>query len=297
MSRISLVSLGRASRLLAFPQRRLLARNLSILVAGDFLGRLLMMAAFAHLARTLQPALFGAMEFALAVVMILTLVVDLGLKTLGARNVARLPQQTDRLAGSIVSVQVLIAVAVYCFLLLALWLLPLGGAMKWLLAGYGLILFAHPFILNWVFQGRKEMGWVALPQFLRQATFAVLAILFVRAPAQVLRLPLLELVGVALAVAVNLVAFRRIGARLTLGTARSGVKELAGRGVAYRCVKPDLVPAHVPAAHPSGRTGRQCSDRTLCCAPSDHDGVIRSAPPLLDQLVSYVKPGGTGNFL
>ena len=226
MSRINLLNFGRASRLLAVSQRRLLARNLSILVVGDLLGRLLVMVAFVHLARTLQPALFGTMEFALAVVMILTLVVDMGLKTLGARDVARSPQEANRLAASIVSVQTLIAVGVYGLLLPALWLLPIEAALKWLLASYALTLFAHPFILNWVFQGRKEMGWVALPQFMRQAVFAVLAILFVRSPGQVLRLPVIELAAVALAVAVNLVAFRRIGARLTLGLHVPGSRRL-----------------------------------------------------------------------
>jgi PST family polysaccharide transporter/O-antigen flippase len=211
---------------LTTPRRRLLVRNLSILVAADVLGRLLMMVAFVHLARTLQPAIFGAVEFALAVTMILTLVVDMGLKTLGAREVARSPQDTDRLVAGIVSIQALIAVAVYGLLLSALWLAPIEAAMKWLLAGYGLTLFAHPMILNWVFQGRNEMGWVALPQFLRQAAFAALALLFVRAPGQALRLPVFELVGVGLAVAVNLAAFRRIGARLSVGLHAPGMRSL-----------------------------------------------------------------------
>jgi O-antigen/teichoic acid export membrane protein len=201
---------------LAAPRLRLLARNLSILVAGDLLGRLLATIAFIHLARALQPAFFGAMELALAVVLVLSLVVDLGLKTLGAREVARAPEAFAGLASRIVSMQGMVAVGVYALLLLALWLLHPDATVKWLLAGFGLTLLAYPLILNWVFQGRNEMVWVAVPQFLRQALFAVLALLLVQAPGQVLRLPAFELAGAALAVAVNLAAFRRIGGRLAL---------------------------------------------------------------------------------
>jgi len=202
--------------LLAAPRRRLLARNLSILVAGDLLGRLLATVAFIHLARTLQPAYFGALELTLAVVMVLTLVVDLGLKTLGAREVARVPTTFVGLAARIVPLQGVVAGGVYALLLLSLWLLPLDATMKWLLAGFGLTLLAYPLILNWVFQGRNEMAWVALPLFLRQAVFAVLALLLVEGPGQVLRLPAFELAGAVLAVAVNLAAFRRIGGRLAI---------------------------------------------------------------------------------
>ena len=202
--------------LLAAPRRRLLARNLSILVAGDLLGRLLATVAFIHLARTLQPAYFGALELTLAVVMVLTLVVDLGLKTLGAREVARVPTTFVGLAARIVPLQGVVAGGVYALLLLSLWLLPLDATMKWLLAGFGLTLLAYPLILNWVFQGRNEMAWVALPLFLRQAVFAVLALLLVEGPGQVLRLPAFELAGAGLAVAVNLAAFRRIGGRLAI---------------------------------------------------------------------------------
>jgi hypothetical protein len=82
--------------LLATPRRRL-ARNLTTLVAGDLMGRLLAAAAFIHLVRTLQPAFFGDLELALAVVMVLTLVVDLGLKTLGAREVVHRPESAGAL--------------------------------------------------------------------------------------------------------------------------------------------------------------------------------------------------------
>jgi O-antigen/teichoic acid export membrane protein len=192
----------------AGPRQWLLARNLSILVAGDLLGRLLATVAFIHLARALQPAFFGAMELALAVVMVLTLVVDLGLKTLGAREVARAPEAFTGLASRIVPLQGVVAAGVYALLLLSLWLLRLDATMKWLLVGYGLTLFAYPLILNWVFQGRNEMVWVAVPQFLRQALFAVLALLLVQVPRHVLRLPAFELAGAGLAVAVNLAVYR-----------------------------------------------------------------------------------------
>jgi len=202
----------------AAPRRRLLACNLTILVAGDLLGRLFATVAFIHLARTLQPTTFGALELALAVVMVLSLVVDLGLKTLGAREVARSPAAFGGLASRIVLLQGTAATGVYLLLMLSLWLLPIDATMKWLVAGFGLTLFAHPLILNWVFQGRNEMGWVALPQFLRQAVFAVLALLLVQRPAQVLRLPAFELAGAGIAVAVSLAAFRRIGGRLAVHT-------------------------------------------------------------------------------
>jgi O-antigen/teichoic acid export membrane protein len=225
-----------------------LARNLSILVAGDLLGRLLAAVAFIHLARALQPAFFGAMELALAVVMVLSLVVDLGLKTLGAREVARAPEAFAGLTSRIVLLQGSVATGVYVLLLMSLWLLRLDATMKWLLAGYGLTLFAYPLILNWVFQGRNEMLWVAVPQFLRQALFALLALLLVQAPGHVWRLPAFELAGAWLAVAVNLAAYRDLRRKQEAGNWKqpaAGSQQLAAE---VQVSTSDLVHQTLPIA-------------------------------------------------
>src|SRR5689334_1110911 len=74
----------------AAPRTRVgLAFNFAVLAGGEFLAKLLTFAVFTFLARTLGPARYGNIEFTLAVMVFFTLVVDSGLSTYGAREIAR----------------------------------------------------------------------------------------------------------------------------------------------------------------------------------------------------------------
>src|SRR5262249_53292414 len=68
---------------------RSLVANLGLLVTGEMLSKFFTLVAFAHLARVLGPVSFGHIEFALAVIFIFSLLIDLGLGIYGAREIAK----------------------------------------------------------------------------------------------------------------------------------------------------------------------------------------------------------------
>ncbi|MFO0839373.1 MAG: oligosaccharide flippase family protein [Phycisphaerae bacterium] len=195
---------------------RLHIRNLGILAFGELLTRALTIVAFVHLARALQPETYGQVELTLAIMMFATLIVDQGFAVLGARDVAREPACEAVLAGRIVSIQLVMALLGVALLAGMSALLPIARSLRILLMGYAVSLLAYPFLLGWLFQGRREMGWYALGQVARQAVFAGLAITLVRAPQDIARLPPAEIAAVSVSAALLTGAYFARGGRLAI---------------------------------------------------------------------------------
>ena len=65
------------------------------------LSKLIGFAAFAYLARVLEPEAYGSLELAVALSVCFAMVIDFGLSPIGAREVARHPSETRRLAAQI----------------------------------------------------------------------------------------------------------------------------------------------------------------------------------------------------
>jgi O-antigen/teichoic acid export membrane protein len=179
--------------------RRLVA-NFALLSGGELASKVLSLAAFAYLARTLGPDKFGHLEFAISATVFLGLLVDCGLSPYGAREVARDPHAPERLALSLIAVRSALALGALGLLGGLLWTLGRPGAPQALLLLYGLTLLFLPWDLSWVFQGRDQMRVVAGASVLRWGVFAAGVLSLVRAPADVLRVPVIEaaaLLGVA----------------------------------------------------------------------------------------------------
>ena len=194
----------------------MLTCNLVLLAAGEVLSRGLTFIAFVHLARVLGPAQYGLVELTLALMMFFGLLVDQGLGTLGAREIARRSSSPEPLISRIVSMQLMLAGAVYALLILGTLWLPISLSLRQLLLGYGIGLFGLPFLLQWVFQGRNQMIWVSLPQVLRWGSFTALVLVMIRQPEDLLLVPIAEILALALAVTMSLVVFTRAGERVLI---------------------------------------------------------------------------------
>jgi O-antigen/teichoic acid export membrane protein len=72
--------------------------------------------------------------------------------------------------------------------------------VKILILLYGLTLFGVPGLLGWVFQGRDSMHYVALASIVRWTTFAAGVFLWVHAPGQIWKVPLVEAGAIGLVV-------------------------------------------------------------------------------------------------
>jgi O-antigen/teichoic acid export membrane protein len=186
-----------------------LLKNYIALATAEAFSKLVTFAAFMYLARVLGPGTFGYIEFAAAALMCASLIVDQGFSAFGAREIAKTPLETGRLATEIVTVRFLLAAAGYLAIVLFALLINRGPIIMRLLLIYGLSLWALPFLLQWVFQGHERMHLVAIAQIIRQTVFAATVFGFVRGQQQVLMVAWAEVAGVVSAAAFCVYMYRR----------------------------------------------------------------------------------------
>jgi O-antigen/teichoic acid export membrane protein len=203
-----------------------LRRNLALLYAAEFTGKVLGLVVFGYLARVLQTTRYGDLEFALGILFLLNLVIDAGLGHYGAREAAKAPESVDRLVGQIAIVRgALIAVSLILLAGIAL-AVPRDGTARTLIVVQGLVLLPAPLVLTWVFQARDEMHVVAIAAVLRQVLLAVGVFLFVHSPPDVLLVPVWDGIGLAAATGLQVVLFRKAGGRINPFRFLAGVKSV-----------------------------------------------------------------------
>lgn len=186
-----------------------LLKNFLSLAGAEVCSKLVTFAAFAYLARRLGANTYGYIEFAGAVLMCASLIVDQGFSAFGAREIAKTPQQTGRLTSEIVSARVVLALGGYLAIAMFVLLVDRGPILTRLLLIYGLSLWGSPLLLQWVFQGHERMHLVAFSQILRQTIFAAMVFVFVRGPEQVLMVAWAEVAAVSTTAAFCVLMYRR----------------------------------------------------------------------------------------
>jgi O-antigen/teichoic acid export membrane protein len=211
-----------------------LAVNFVVLSGGELLSKIFTAVAFAYLARVLGPGGYGQLEFALAIVLFFTVLVDGGLSPYGARELAKDPGAAGRLVLHVVLLRCALATAAFGVLAALTVAIDQPWSVKVLILLYGLTLFGVPGLLGWVFQGRDSMHVVAVASIVRWTTFAAGVFLFVHAPSQIWRVPLVEAGAVGLVVLfyVALLARQlgRLRPRLDLSFVRSTIRQAAPIG-------------------------------------------------------------------
>jgi O-antigen/teichoic acid export membrane protein len=156
--------------------------------------------AFAYLARVLGPQGYGNLEFTLAIIFFFTLLVDIGLSAYGAREIAKDEGTVPRLVAHITITRCLMAVGAFSILAILVMVIEKPWPVKQLILLYGLTLFGLPGILQWVFQGRDMMQYVAIASILRWSTFAAGVFLLIRGAAQLWMVALVEGIAISLVV-------------------------------------------------------------------------------------------------
>mgnify|MGYP001393503797 CR=1 FL=1 len=188
---------------------RSLFKNYLSLLGGEAFSKLVVFAAFVYLARLVGPANFGHAEWAAAVLMCAGLVVDNGLNSYGAREIAKNPERTVRLAAEIVTARFVLAAVSYFILTAVAVRFVRERIVAQLLLVFGLSLWGLPLLLNWVFQGHDRMRTVALTQMIRHTVFALTVFAFVRGADSLVFFAAAEVAGVASAAAFSVWMFRR----------------------------------------------------------------------------------------
>jgi O-antigen/teichoic acid export membrane protein len=177
-------------------QPRRLAINFLYLSSGEIAARLLTFFSFTYLARTLHPASYGSVEFALAVMVFFTLPVDLGLSWYGAREIAHNPGKARFLLHEITGLRLILALCSMLALAMFIVFLPKSADEKILLSFYGLSLLGAPFLMPWFFQAHDQTHWIAIASIIRQACFASAVFLICRRGSPLMYIGLIECLSV-----------------------------------------------------------------------------------------------------
>jgi O-antigen/teichoic acid export membrane protein len=145
------------------------------LFGGEAGSKVCVLLAFAYLARVLGPRDFGAIELALSMTIFFVLAAETGLGSLGARIVETEPHRAPELIARAGLLRAMLAVPAYAIVLA----LSVQRGTP-VLALYGLTILLTPFNTQWVFQGLRQMQWVAAGSLARYGTFALLVLVLVR---------------------------------------------------------------------------------------------------------------------
>ena len=185
-----------------------LLKSFFTLAVAEVLSKLIVFAAFAYMARLLGPSNFGVIEWSVAVLMCAGMIVEQGLSSFGAREIAKEPGATARLIRQIVFLR--FGLAALSYLLVAVLALSYvhDAKVTRLILIYGISLWMMPASLIWVFQGHKQMGLVAFMQAARYSVFALIVFLFVRTSNDLEMVAWAEVAAVGSSAAISMFLYR-----------------------------------------------------------------------------------------
>ncbi|MGQ9818162.1 MAG: flippase [bacterium] len=169
-----------------------LSKNLFVLSLGEGLSHLLGFVVNAYIGRILGVDGFGLINYSLAFLTYLLLFNNMGLTTLGTREVAR-DKNNPTIIGNIVSARLLLTVILYIFFLTSLLLIHGDILTKKLIVLHIITGLPNALYLEFVFQAREEMEFVSLGRITQYASYFVLILLFLKIKEQILAVPLVYL--------------------------------------------------------------------------------------------------------
>jgi len=174
---------------------RRIAKNFLSLSIGQIISQFVTFLAIIYLARVLGVANFGKLSFAQATVTYFLLISDLGLSTLGIREVARHRDKLTDYVDNILTLRLCLAFFSFCLLLLFTVLVNKSIEIKYLIVFYGLSLFPSALLMEWFFQGVEKMEFVGISKILNRSLYVVLVFIFIKTHKQLLLVPYLWLAG------------------------------------------------------------------------------------------------------
>jgi O-antigen/teichoic acid export membrane protein len=198
-----------------------------MLFGGETFSKLCVMAAFVYLARVLTPQDYGIIELALSVTVFFVLGVESGMGLYGARVVAAAPERISQLVPQVMLLRALLGVPAFVVILAAAAYFESAGLG--ILAVNGIAVLLTPFLTQWVFQGLRQMQWVATGAAVRNVVFVVLVVALVRPGSDIRLVALAEVCGIAALAGFNAyLLHRRLHVRLQWGGLLAGTRRLFG---------------------------------------------------------------------
>jgi O-antigen/teichoic acid export membrane protein len=172
------------------------ARGISLLFGIVLLG---------VLGRRLGPAGFGTLQFAVAVMVYPTILVDLGLTTYGLRELAN-GGASSAIIGRVLGARAVLALGVMVAILVAVVVLPLDTEMRTILVILAIGVPVSALNVRWVLQGERRFDRAAVIEILTTASQLIAALLLVQNTSDVVPAASALTLGIALTTASSIVS-------------------------------------------------------------------------------------------
>lgn len=195
------------------------------LSGGELIGKIAGLLAFAYLARKLDPAAYGSLEAAFALLGIFTLFVEFGFGATGTREITRNRKRVNEYAQKIPGMKLLLVLV--CLPAMCMVAFLAGGSEQSINLIY-VISFALPAAVwnqSWLFQGLEKMSLVSLSQAIKMLFFMLCVMIFINNSDDLIWVGLIE-VGAAGLMALYFLSWQRIqnipiGINLSVSQSRS----------------------------------------------------------------------------
>ena len=179
---------------------RRVAKNILFVLGGDVFSRLLGFFATIWLARVLGTEGFGSISFAFTFLGYAFLLSDLGLTTLGTREVAKTPHLCRSYIAKIISLRSLLAIAAFAVIVTLSFLVPALSEVRPLIIFYSISVIPYALSVEWFFRGIEEMKYIGLSSIIAYSCYLLPLLLFVRSIKDINLVPLFWLLGSVLSV-------------------------------------------------------------------------------------------------
>ena len=168
-----------------------ITKNFLSLSGGKVLTSIATFFTTIYLARNLHPEGFGEISFALIIITYFILISNMGLNTLGVREVAKAHNQLKRWIENIIPLRIFLSIISYFCLLIFVFFIPKPLELKALILLYGLSIFPMALFLDWAFKGIEKMEMVAIAQIIRVWFYLGLVLLLIKTPDDIMKVPIL----------------------------------------------------------------------------------------------------------
>lgn len=185
--------------------------NILALGSGEIVARGVAFMGTAYLARELGPAGFGILGFATALCGYLSLGVNAGFDTIGAREVARRPHAASGIAASVILVRLALAFIALAAMGIVAWFLDKPPTVKLVVVLTGLSFIPLALDTSWVFKGLERNRLAGSALVLGQVFYVGTVLLVVRGPGDVVLVPLAQFLGEVSAALLLAVSVFRLG--------------------------------------------------------------------------------------
>lgn len=159
-------------------------RNAGALTAARGVSAVCTFITTVYLARVLEPAGYGILNWGLAFLAYFNFAADLGLGVYATREVARSEDQAWKLTGHVVLLRFVGSLLTLGVFLAIVFLLDESPHFKITVAVLGLSLLARPLELGWVYHGLQRLGVVAVRNVATSIATLVGMFVFVKQPDQ-----------------------------------------------------------------------------------------------------------------